>query len=265
MDTRIGLAFGGGFARGVAHVGVLDAFRRHGIPIHCVTGVSAGAIVAAAYASGTSLEAIAQIGCAMRFGDVGRLRPGRLGFVSSHRMEQFLARLLKGTRFDEMNMPLGVVATDLSTGEPVCFSKSGDVVTPLRASCAFPGLFKPVRHEGRLLVDGAIGTTVPAALARQLGATHVVGVTVSPRTASEPANVFEVVGRCFQILQGRSDEARRHDSDLLIVPEVGGVEWNAFNRGLDLIAAGDAAALAALPTIRQWCLPISRVPAQMVA
>jgi NTE family protein len=265
MDTRIGLAFGGGFARGVAHVGVLDVFRRHRIPIHCVTGVSAGAMVAAAYASGTPLEDIAQIGCSMRFGDVGRLRPGRLGLVSSQCMEQFLARLLKRNRFDEMQMPLGVVATDLSTGEPVSFSRSGDVLTPLRASCAFPGLFKPVRHEGRLLVDGAIGMTVPAALARQLGATHVVGVAVSPRTASEPANMLEVVGRCFQILQSRTDDAWRHDSDLMIVPDVGGVDWNAFNRGPDLIAAGEAAALAALPTIRQWLLPISQAPAKMVA
>src|SRR5262245_5852913 len=165
--VRIGLALGGGFARGIAHAGVLRAFERHQIPIHCITGVSAGAIVAAAYASGATADEIAGVGCSMRFGDIGRWRPGRLGLLRSDRMKRLFARLLRTSSFEEMRMPLGVVATDLSTGEPVNFSGTGSVVDPLRASCAFPGLFEPVRHHGRLLVDGAMSMAVPAALARR--------------------------------------------------------------------------------------------------
>jgi NTE family protein len=264
-SVRIGLALGGGFARGIAHAGVLKTFRQHRIPIHCIAGVSAGAIVAAAFASGTPVEAIAHTGCSMRFGDVGRLRPRRLGFVSNDRMDRFLGRLLQSGRFEEMQIPLGVLATDLSAGAPVSFSGSGDVLKPLRASCAFPGLFEPVRHDGRLLVDGAMSMAVPAALARQLGATHVVSVVVSPSLACEPTNVFQVVGRCFQILQGRCDETWRHDSDLVVAPDVHDVDWNAFDRGRELIRAGEAAALAALPTIQTWLSQAAPLAAEMVA
>src|ERR1043166_5221107 len=118
VKPRIGLALGGGFARGVAHAGVLRVFQREGIPLHCITGVSAGAIVAAAYASGAAPEEIARAGCAMRFTDVARWSIRRMGFVVTDRMKRFLERLLKTYRFEEMRIPLGVVATDLCTGEP---------------------------------------------------------------------------------------------------------------------------------------------------
>jgi NTE family protein len=173
---RIGLALGGGFARGIAHAGVLEIIDQYRIPIHCITGVSAGSIVAAAYASGATPGEIARAGCSMRFTDVGRWSLGRLGLAGSERMNRFLERLLKTCRFEEMRMPLGILATDLSTGEPVPFSGTGPVFDPIRASCSYPGLFQPVRHQGRLLVDGAMSLEIPAALARQLGATHVISV-----------------------------------------------------------------------------------------
>src|SRR5689334_137805 len=144
-QPRIGIALGGGFARGIAHTGVLGVLRRAGIPIHCITGVSAGSIVAAAFASGVAPEEIARAGCAMRFGDVASWSLCRMGFVASERMKRFLERLLKNYLFEEMPTPLGVLATDLSTGEPVTFHGRGDVVLPIRASCSYPGLFRPVR------------------------------------------------------------------------------------------------------------------------
>src|ERR1043165_1212031 len=137
-EPRIGLALGGGFARGVAHAGVLRVFQREGIPLHCITGVSAGAIVAAAYASGAAPEEIARAGCAMRFTDVARWSIRRMGFVVSERMKRFLERLLKSYRFEEMKIPLGVLATDLCTGESVRFRDTGDVFLPIRASCSYP-------------------------------------------------------------------------------------------------------------------------------
>ena len=194
--VRIGLALGGGFARGIAHVGVLGVLERHGVPIHCITGISAGAIVAAAYASGTPLAEIARAGCAMRFGDVARFRPRRLGLVASDCMSAFLQRLLTTCRFEDMRIPLGVLATDLATGAPAAYSGTGPVLDPIRASCAYPGLFQPVRYDGRLLVDGAMSAGVPAALARGLGATHVISVPLpSGAPASEPSNAAQVGSR----------------------------------------------------------------------
>jgi NTE family protein len=250
---RIGLALGGGFARGIAHTGVLNVLQRSGIPIHCITGVSAGAIVAAAFASGASPDEIARAGCAMTFGDVASWSLCRMGFVASERMNRFLERLLKKYRFEEMKAPLGVIATDLATGEPVHFRDSGDVCLPIRASCSYPGLFKPVRWDGRLLVDGAMSMEIPALLARQLGATHVISVHLPAPDGDVPVNnVFQVVNRCFQILQTRVEEGWRHHSDLVISPDVRYVEWNGFQCGPQLISAGEAAAEAALPAIRNW-------------
>jgi len=250
---RIGLALGGGFARGIAHVGVLKVLEQHLVPIHCITGVSAGSIVAAAYASGLAPQDIASAGCAMRFGDVGRWSFGRLGLVGSERMRGFLERLLKVHRFEEMRIALGVLATDLSTGRPATFSGRGSVFDPIRASCSYPGLFQPVRYQGRLLVDGAMSAEIPAALARQLGATHVISVCLPAHVPdTTPSNLFQVVNRCFQILQSRTEDAWRSETNLVIAPDVHGVSWDAFDRAPQLIEAGEAAARSALPKIREY-------------
>lgn len=250
---RIGLALGGGFARGIAHAGVLRVFERHGIHLHCITGVSAGSIVAAAYASGTDADEIARVGCSMRFRDVARWRIRRMGFMGSDRMKQFLSGLLKAHCFEKMSTPLGVLATDLCTGEPVSFRDTGDVFLPVRASCSYPGLFHPVDVGGRLLVDGAMSVEIPAVLARDLGATHVISVSVPPpQLCRPPADVFQVVRRCFQIMQRHSESGWRSASDLVITPDLKSIEWNGFEAGNELVNAGESAATAALPVIRSW-------------
>jgi NTE family protein len=249
---KIALALGGGFARGIAHAGVLSVLERSGIPIHCIAGVSAGSIVAAAYASGATPDEIAAAGCSMRFGDVARWSLCRMGFVVSERMKRFLEKLLKRYRFEEMRMPLGVVATDLSTGEAVDFSECGDVFLPIRASCSYPGLFQPVRYKDRMLVDGAMSTEIPAILARQLGATHVISVHLPAQDRALPSNVFQVVNRCFQIMQTRAEESWRSQSDLVIAPDVRAIDWDGFGCGPEMVKAGEAAALSALPHIRAW-------------
>jgi NTE family protein len=250
---KIGLALGGGFARGIAHAGVLEVFEREGIPIHCITGCSAGAIAAAAYASGATPSEIARAGCKMRFGDVARWSICRMGFVVSERMQRFLERLLKAYRFEDMRIPLGVIATDLCTGQTVRFRDAGDVFLPIRASCSYPGLFQPVSHNGRLLVDGAISMEIPAALARHLGATHVISVHLPVQAEDKPpTNVFQVVNRCFQIMETRTEDTWRRDSDLVITPDVSHVQWDGFNCGEEMVKAGELAAMAALPAIRKW-------------
>jgi NTE family protein len=251
-EPKIGFALGGGFARGIAHAGLLKILQQHQIPIHCITGVSAGAIVAAAFASGTGPEEIARVGCSMRFTDIGRWSLNWMGFAASERMKTFLERLLKKYRFEQMQVPLGIVATDLASGEAVSFHGGGDVVLPIRASCAYPGLFHPVKHQNRLLVDGAMSVEVPARLARELGATHVVSVHVPNCAGALPRNVFQVVNRCFQILHRRTEESWRKESDLVIDLDVGRVEWDGFGCAPNLVRSGEAAALAALPTIQEW-------------
>lgn len=263
--VRIGLALGGGFARGIAHAGVLEVMEHHQIPIHCITGVSAGSIVAAAYASGATPAEIGHAGCSMRFSDVARWSIGRMGFVVSERMQRFLEKLLKHYRFEEMRIPLGVAATDLCTGEEVDFRDTGDVFMPIRASCSYPGLFRPVSYQNRLLVDGAMTGEAPAELARKLGANHVITVYLPGQGPDVvPTNMFQVVNRCFQILQSRAEDGWRKHSDLVITPAVRSIQWDGFGNGPDLIKAGAAAALEVLPKIRAWLDSQPRVtPAAM--
>src|SRR6185312_4042786 len=216
-----GLALGGGFARGIAHVGILRVFERENIPLHCITGVSAGAMVAAAWASGATTEEIAAVGCAMRFNDVARWSINRLGFAGSERMVAFLRRLLKQYRFEDMRVPLGVVATDLRTGRAVAFREEGEVTPAIRASCSYPGLYRPFEIGGRTYVDGAITIEVPAQLAREMGATHVISACIPNQDETfEPQNMFQVVSRCFQIMMASNEEAWRKVSDVVIVPDV---------------------------------------------
>ena len=155
-----------------------------------------------------------------------------MGFMASERMKRFLEGLLETYRFEEMRIPLGVLATALCTGEPVSFRDTGDVFLPIRASCSYPGLFQPVRSVDRLLVDGAMSVEIPALLARDLGATHVISVYLpAPPCLVPPADVFQVIRRCFQIMQGRNEQGWRKASDLVITPNLRTIEWDGFESG----------------------------------
>jgi NTE family protein len=258
---RIGLALGGGFARGVAHAGVLKVLDEAGVPLHCITGVSSGSIVAAAYASGVRPDDIARIGAAMRFCDIARWTICRMGFMRTERMEAFLTRLLKKYRFEDMEIPLGVVSTDLQSGSVVAFRDKGDVLLPIPASCSYPGIFQPVAFEGRLLVDGGISVEVPAQMARAMGATHVIAVSIPMQAETmTPGNMFEVVNRCFQIIQHHRQEVWRKHADVVIEPGVSDHGWNAFENGQRMIEAGESAARAALPQIMKILEPAGVAP-----
>jgi NTE family protein len=250
---RIGLALGGGFARGIAHTGVLKVLERNGIPLHCIAGVSAGAIVASAYAGGAGTDHIERIGSTMKLRDVARWTINRLGLAGSDRMISFLGRLLKEKRFEDMQIPLAVVATDLASGRAVVFRDQGDVIDPIRASCSFPGLFTPLRVHDRYLVDGFVSMEVPALAARQLGATHVISVHLpNPTECVDPGSMFSVVSRCFQVMSARMDNQWRRYSNVVITPEVADIAWDSFHSAQHLIELGERAALAALPEIRRW-------------
>jgi NTE family protein len=252
-EVRLGLALGGGFARGIAHVGVLRVFEQEQIPIHYIAGVSAGAIVPAAFASGMSSAEIEKVAVLMRFADVARWTFSRHGLMGSERMIEFLRRLLKVSEFEKMQIPLAVIASDLTAGAPAVFRDKGDVVLPIRASCSYPGLFRPVRYMGHCLVDGMISMDVPAAPLRRMGATHVVSVALPiPTETVDPQNMLSVINRCFQIMNSRTEAQWRRHTNVVIAPEVKDVGWSSFDNAEHLIEAGERAARAALPQILKW-------------
>ena len=245
---RLGLALGGGFARGLAHIGVLKVLVENRIAIDAVAGTSIGGIVAAVLASGCTIEEMVATARKTRWSSFARWTFPRLGFAVNDRLESFLSKTLPCRTFEQLKLPLAIVAADLTTGEAVVF-REGELMTPLRASCAFPGLFVPVDHRGHLLVDGAIVNSVPVSALS--GMDLIVAVHIRSNGLNRrPASLFEVVGESFRITQSLNESSWRAHCDLAIEPEVGDFRWDDFGRADELIASGEAAARKALPALR---------------
>ncbi|HLJ88187.1 MAG TPA: patatin-like phospholipase family protein [Candidatus Angelobacter sp.] len=249
----IGLALGGGFARGLAHIGVLKVIEREKIPIDFIAGTSVGSVIGASFASGMSATEMEEIASQVRFKDFSRWSFSRLGLFSNDKMTVFLKKILRCKTFEELSIPMAVAATDVITGEPVIFT-SGDLVDPVRASCAYPGMFLPVNINGRLLVDGLLAHSVPAAPLRQMGAERIVSIHLSAHwmKSKGPRHVFDVIGQCFSIAQERMCEIWKPISDLVLEPEIGEFSYDDFVRAPQLIQAGEAVAEAAIPQIKAW-------------
>jgi NTE family protein len=251
----IGLALGGGFARGIVHIGVLKVLEEENIPVHCVAGTSVGALIGAAYCSGVTPDELVQIAGRVRFRDLARWTISRLGFATNLRMLTFLSKILKVQTFEELRIPLAVTATDFVSGEGVVF-RSGLLADPVRASCAYPGVFLPVTVNGRLLVDGMLAHSLPSRPARDMGAERVIAVNLKGSWANGdgPRHILDVIGQCFSIAQKMNCEQSRKCADLIIEPDVTGYRYDDFEHAADLVRIGEAAAREAVPEIRKWLL-----------
>lgn len=256
---RLGLALSGGAARGMAHVGVLKVFAEQGIPIDCISGTSAGALVAGAFAAGMSLADMQEVARTMRWRDVGRMTLSRLGVQSNARMEDYVRARFPCTRFEQLKIPFAAVATDLYTGEAVTMSGEGDVAFAIRASCALPGWYVPVADErGRQLVDGGLVANIPTAAVRSLGAEVIVAVDVNREGARFLGPPASAIGVLFQSLMVVHRTAAVHQhmlANVIIAPKVGHIRWDEMGRADELIEAGAAAALEAIESIKQLLAP----------
>jgi NTE family protein len=249
----IGLALGGGFARGIAHVGVLKVLEEENIPVRIVAGTSVGALIGASYCSGLSPTELEGVARSARFTTFARWTLSRYGFASNDRMIAFLTRTLKVKTFEELRIPLGVTATDFNTGEGVVFH-SGSLIEPVRASCAYPGMFLPVNIRGRWLVDGMLSHPVPSQPLREMGAERVLAVHLRGQWARNgaPRHLFDVIGQSFAIAQDRMAPLWRSAADLVIEPDVAAFEYDDFKHAGDLVRAGEEAMRKALPEVRSW-------------
>jgi NTE family protein len=246
---RVGLALAGGFARGIAHIGVLRVLRAAGIPIDVVSGTSVGALIGAGYCGGASLEEMQHIGCSTTFADFGRWTPSWLGLATNQRMERYLARFITAKNFEELKTPLAIAATDINAGVTIYYSH-GPIAPPLRASCAYPGLFVPIQFEGRTLVDGFLTAPVPVEGAYFLGADIIIAVYLEAGNVEQPRTFTDILSRSFNIIQRHADVAWRQQADIIIEPDVKPFVWDDFSKANEMAAAGETAAHAALPAIR---------------
>lgn len=244
MIPRIALALGAGGAYGFAHIGVLEVLEEQGLVPDIVVGCSAGAIIGALYCAGLRADQLVRLASSIRRGHFMDVTMTRMGIMSGQRLEGVLRLLTRDRRLEEMDPPLAIVATDIESGEPVVFTK-GPAALAARASSAIPGVFHPVRVEGRLLVDGALLHRVPVRVARALGADRVIAVALGPTPAEGRVsvhNMVDVVLQSFDIMQREVVRQQLHEADVLIEPCVLGEGSPSRMRLRDYVAAGRSAA-----------------------
>ena len=257
---RIGLALGGGAARGFAHVGVVQVLEEAGIRPDLVVGTSAGSLVASLYASGKTGAQMQQVADTMEeaaFTD-WTLPIFSRGVLRGDALARYVNAQVANRPIELMPLPLGVVATDLNSGEAVLFRR-GDTGTAVRASSAVPAVFQPVRIAGHEYVDGGLVSPVPVRFARQMGAELVIAVDISSAPEGNPADgTLQILLQTFAIMGKSINTYALRDADVVVRPVLLGMKSADFGSRRRAIEAGRAAMLQALPALRAAMLAKSK-------
>lgn len=244
---RVGLALGGGGARGAAHIGVLAELESARIPIHVIAGTSVGSLVGGLYAAGLPPDQILALALRTTWRDLVQLTIPRVGLANANRMELLLDDILGNADLDSLSLPFAAVACDLYTGAEVVLTR-GNAATAIRASCSIPGIFIPVPHDKGLLVDGGVVNGVPVNVARSLGADYIIAVKLHDQvTATEKLdNIFAILAQSLEIMQ-RSQQMAQPDT--LILPDLADHHIGDLSKIMSSYLAGKAAAKKAIPHI----------------
>jgi NTE family protein len=249
---RIGLALGGGAARGFAHVGVIQVLEEAGLRPGLVTGTSAGSLVAAMYASGKSGAQLQQVAETMEEAGIAdwTLPLFNRGMLRGEALARYVNSQVSGRLIENMRMPLGIVATDLNNGKSVLFQR-GDTGMAVRASSAVPALFQPVRISGRDYVDGGLVSPVPVRSARAMGAELVIAVDISSEPEANLAgDTLEILLQTFAIMGKSINSFELRDADVVVRPALPGVGSSNFGARRRAIEAGRVAMTAMLPGLK---------------
>jgi NTE family protein len=252
VPPRIGLALGGGAARGFAHVGVIQVLEEAGIRPTLVTGTSAGSLVAAIYASGKSGQQLQQVAETMEEATIAdwSLPIFGRGLLRGEALARYVNGQVSARLIENMPLPLGIVATDLNTGQDMLFQR-GDTGTAVRASSAVPAVFQPVRISGRDYVDGGLVSPVPVRAARKMGAELVIAVDISsPPDGNLAAGTLDILLQTFSIMGKSINTFELRDADVVVRPLLTGISSADFGARRRSIDAGRQAMLAALPQLR---------------
>lgn len=266
MGKKIGLALGGGAARGLAHIGVLNVLEKEGISIDLIAGTSAGAIVGALYARHKNAAQIKEQVTALSKGRLTRfIDPAlpRTGLIKGRKISDQLVQFLGGNvKFSDLRIPFACTATDIDTGEAVVLGR-GSVIEAVRASMSIPGVFTLVKRGGRYLVDGRLTNPVPVNLVQEMGADFIIAVNVipgvldrfhppvkkSPKSTREP-NIIHVLVQSIHIGAYSLVRSSLEKADVVIEPDVVHIGAAEFHRARECIKLGEVAAQAAMPEIK---------------
>ena len=247
---KIGLALGGGAARGFAHIGVIKMLEAHSIVPDYVVGTSAGAVVGSLYAGGHDAFAMQKIAQQLDEKIFADWTLGGRGLLKGEALQDFINQHLNKRPLEKLNKPFATVATDLNTGERVVF-RTGDTGMAVRASAAVPGVFQPTQFHGHSYVDGGLSSPIPVQAAREMGADIVIAVDISSRPEGQPTDsLTAIIWQTTTIMGGVIGANELKGADIVIRPKLPYVKSWDFAARHDAMLEGERAALAALPAIR---------------
>ncbi len=254
---KIGLALGGGAAKGYAHIGILKVLEKEGIPIDMIAGTSIGSVVGALYASGISISVIEKLAYNIQRDLWIDLVIPRRGFIEGKRVEEMMKLLTKNKSFDELEIPLAITATDLIEGEEYIFNK-GNVAKAVRASISIPGIFNPVIEGKKVLVDGGVLNNVPVDVVKQMGADYVIAVDLSSKVSVKVRSIYDILNRTFEVMGREILKYKMQTPDVLIRPNLEKINPSRFNQAEECIEEGIRATLEVLPKIRELGRKVKR-------
>jgi NTE family protein len=248
---KIGLALGSGGARGFAHLGVIKVLKEAGIPIDVIAGSSMGALVGSFYGAGIEMDRLYKLSTAFKRKYFLDFTVPKMGFIAGKRVKEFIKVFTHGKNIEELSIPIGIVTTDLLTGEKVVF-KQGPVADAVRASISIPGIFVPEKYSGRILVDGGVSDRVPVSVAKEMGADIVIAVDVSRvKRNAEITSIYDVIMQSIDIMQTEIINYREISSDIMIRPPVEVYSSRAFTNIEEIIVLGEEEAKKHLDLIKK--------------
>jgi NTE family protein len=247
----VGVALGSGGAKGFAHVGVLKALEENGISPSVVAGSSMGSLVGAFYATGMRPDFMERLACTMSWRHWIDLTVPKVGLISGEKIRQMLTVLTRGSKIEDANRRLAIVATELTQRKRVVFT-SGLIADAVRASISIPGIFVPYVTPDGVFVDGGVIDRVPVDVAKQLGADVIIAVDVATvQKSSVPENMMDVIMQSLDIMQQHSVDFRSPHASLYIEPDVSHVGTSQFHRAKDAIVAGYEATIEKMEDIKR--------------
>lgn len=254
-SVKIGLALGGGAARGFAHIGVIKALEAQGIVPDIVVGTSAGSLVGALYAAGNNGFALHKMALEMDEATISDwsvpLFAKATGVLKGEALQNYVNKAVGNQPIEKLKIPFGAVATDLHNGQPILFRR-GNTGAAVRASSAVPGVFQPVKVGERSYVDGGLVSPVPVRFAREMGADFVIAVNISSQPDAQPASsTLDVLLQTFAIMGQSINYYELREADVVLQPRLGTMKGSDFPGRNTAILAGEQAASAAMAEIKR--------------
>ena len=252
---KVGLALGGGGARGLAHIGVLEVLEKEGIPIDMIAGTSIGALVGAVYAQKKDINLMKELAIDLGSKRLTFVDPvlSKTGLIRGRKIENTLKSIIGNVKFEDLPIPFACVAVDIDTGEEVVINQ-GTVWKGIRASTSVPAILALTKWEGRHLVDGGLVNPVPVSVLKTMGADFIIAVNVLPsriaKETKEP-NIFSIIMKALSIYSYRIVGSSLSGADVVIEPEVGHLAYTDFHRAQEYILQGQLAAQDSIPEIKR--------------